>query len=35
MTPFLIGLAIILLLTPLGVWTVRLAKRQRGGAGRC
>ena len=32
MTAFLIGLVIVLVLTPFGVWAVRLAKRQRGGA---
>ena len=32
MTAFLVGLAIVLVLTPLGVWAVRLAKLQRGGA---
>ena len=32
MTAFLVGLVIVLVLTPLGVWAVRLAKRQRGGA---
>lgn len=32
MTPFLIGLAIVLVLTPVGVWAVALAKQQRGGA---
>ena len=32
MTAFFVGLAIVLVLTPFGVWAVRLAKRQRGGA---
>ena len=32
MTSFLIGLAVVLLLSPLAVWAVRFAKRQRGGA---
>ena len=32
MTSFLIGLALVLLLSPLAVWAVRFAKRQRGGA---
>jgi hypothetical protein len=30
--PLLIGLLIVAILTPFGVWAVRLAKRQRGGA---
>jgi hypothetical protein len=30
--PLLIGLVIVAILTPFGVWAVRLAKRQRGGA---
>ncbi|WP_397402911.1 hypothetical protein [Phenylobacterium sp.] len=32
MQPLLIGLVIVAILTPFGVWAVRLAKRQRGGA---
>ncbi len=32
MSPVLVGLLIVLVLTPFGVWAVRLAKRQRGGA---
>ena len=32
MTAFLAGLVIVLVLTPFGVWAVRLAKRQRRGA---
>jgi len=32
LTSFLIGLALVLLLSPLAVWAVRFAKRQRGGA---
>ena len=32
MTPLLLGLALVLLLSPLAVWAVRFAKRQRGGA---
>ena len=32
MPPFLIGRVIVAVLTPFGVWAVRLAKRQRGGA---
>jgi hypothetical protein len=30
--PLLTGLVIVAILTPFGVWAVRLAKRQRGGA---
>ena len=32
MHPILTDLVIVLVLTPFGVWAVRLAKRQRGGA---
>lgn len=32
MTSLLLGLALVLLLSPLAVWAVRFAKRQRGGA---
>ena len=32
MTSLLLGLALVILLMPLGVWAVRFAKRQRGGA---
>ena len=32
MTAFLVGLVIVLVLTPFGVWAVGLAKRQRDGA---
>ena len=32
MHPALVGLVIVAVLTPCGVWAVRLAKRQRGGA---
>lgn len=32
MHPILTGLVIVLVLAPFGVWAVRLAKRQRGGA---
>ena len=32
MDPFVVGLVIVAVLAPFGVWAVRLAKRQRGGA---
>jgi hypothetical protein len=32
LTYFLYGLALVLLLSPLAVWAIRFAKRQRGGA---
>jgi hypothetical protein len=32
LTSLLLGLALVLLLSPLAVWAVRFAKRQRGGA---
>ena len=32
MTSLLLGLALVLLLSPPAVWAVRFAKRQRGGA---
>ena len=32
MTSFLVGLVLVLALTPFAVWAVRFAKRQRGGA---